>query len=60
VKQQVDASSDDEVRFALAGVPGWRGLVRRFRLTWTGEPAHTSRIVAAWGRREAPRRKPAG
>ena len=60
VKQQVDASSDREVRFVLAGTPEWRGLIRRFRLTWTGEPPHDSRILAAWGRRQLPLTKPAG
>jgi len=49
---QVDPPKDGEVRFVLAGAPEWRGLIRRFRLTWTGEPPRDSRIVAAWGRRE--------
>ena len=60
VKQQVDASSDREVRFALAGTPEWRGLIRRFRLTLTGQPPHDRRILAAWGRRELQAAKPAG
>jgi hypothetical protein len=40
-----------EVRFDLKGVGGWQGLVRRFRLTWSGEPSPSSRIVAAWGKK---------
>jgi len=39
------------VSFALGDAPEWRGTIRRFRLTWRGEPSPGSRIVAAWGRR---------
>ena len=55
--QQVQPANDGEVRFVLAGAPEWRGLIRRFRLTWTGEPPHDSRILAAWGRRQASSRE---
>ena len=58
--QQADPVKDGEVRFELASAPAWRGLIRRFRLTWTGEPPHDSRILAAWGRRELKPTKPAG
>jgi hypothetical protein len=51
VEQANDLSDSPEVRFELRGAPGWQGLVRRFRLTWTGEPSPTSRIVAAWGKK---------
>jgi hypothetical protein len=58
--QQHDSSKDGEVRFVLDGEPGWRGLIRRFRLTWTGDPPPGSRIVAAWGRRQLSPGKRAG
>jgi hypothetical protein len=41
--------ASSEVRFELAGVPEWDGLVRRFQLTWSGTPSPSSRILAAWG-----------
>ena len=44
----------------LRGAPEWRGLVRRFRLTWRGEPSRASRIVAAWGKKRAAPADPAG
>ena len=50
--KQVDPPQDGEVRFVLTGAPEWRGLIRRFRLTWTGDPPRDSRILAAWGRRD--------
>ena len=50
--KQLETSSDREVRFVLAGLPEWRGLIRRFRLTWIGQPPTPSRIVAAWARRD--------
>jgi hypothetical protein len=58
--QQVETVKDGEVRFVLAGAPEWRGLIRRFRLTWTGDAPHDSRILAAWGRRELTPHKPTG
>jgi hypothetical protein len=51
VRQAIDPADSSAIRFTLKGVPGWQGLVRRFRLTWRGEPSHTSRIVAAWGKK---------
>lgn len=48
-----DAANSREVRFTLRGAPEWRGLIRRFRLTWRGQPSRSSRIVAAWGRKSA-------
>jgi hypothetical protein len=42
-----------ERRFELREAPAWSGLVRRFRLTWSGEPSSSSRVVAAWGRKRA-------
>jgi hypothetical protein len=51
VEQARDRPDSPGVRFTLKGAPGWQGLVRRFRLTWEGEPSGTSRIVAAWGKK---------
>jgi hypothetical protein len=51
VEQASDRPDSPGVRFRLKGEPGWQGLVRRFRLTWRGEPSPTSRIVAAWGKK---------
>jgi hypothetical protein len=48
---QASSSSASAVRFELAGAPDWQGTIRRFRLTWRGQPSHASRIVSAWGRK---------
>jgi hypothetical protein len=48
---QVASAATTEIRFVLSEAPEWRGLVRRFRLTWSGDPPHGSRIVAAWGKK---------
>jgi hypothetical protein len=48
---QVARDGAGDVRFALSEAPEWRGLVRRFRLTWSGDPPRGSRIVAAWGKK---------
>ena len=53
IEQDDGAANPREVRFTLRGAPEWSGLVRRFRLTWRGEPSHASRIVAAWGKRHS-------
>jgi hypothetical protein len=53
IEQDEGAANPREVRFTLRGAPEWKGLVRRFRLTWRGEPSHASRIVAAWGKRHS-------
>jgi hypothetical protein len=49
VVPQARSSSATAVRFELAGAPDWRGTIRRFRLTWKGQPSHGSHVVAAWG-----------
>ncbi len=51
VEQDAGSPDSREVRFTLRGAPEWRGLIRRFRLTWRDEPSRDSRIVAAWGRK---------
>jgi hypothetical protein len=48
---QALATGATEIRFVLSKAPEWRGLVRRFRLTWSGDPPAGSRIVAAWGKK---------